>query len=87
MRNKTVADDYTPLHSVYMLDINRKLDKDTMKEVRLCSNYSALKEACLLLACCNVRCSPRVARVPRVSHHPCISPDVLFFAEISLLEA
>lgn len=33
MRNKTVADDYTPLHSVYMLDINRKLDKDTMKEI------------------------------------------------------
>lgn len=38
-------------------------------------------------ACCNVRCSPRLARVPRVSRHPCISPAVLFFAEISLLEA
>ena len=37
MRNKTVEDDYTPLDSVYMLDINRKLDKATMKEVRLCS--------------------------------------------------
>lgn len=33
MRNKTVEDDYTPLDSVYMLDINRKLDKVTMKEI------------------------------------------------------
>lgn len=33
MRNKTVEDDYTPLDSVYMLDINRKLDKATMKEI------------------------------------------------------
>ena len=52
MRNKTVEDKYKPLHSVYMLDINRKLDKGTMKEVRLlCSKYSPLKGARLALDC------------------------------------
>ena len=35
MRNKTVEDKYTPLDKVYMLDINRQLDQDTMKEVHL----------------------------------------------------
>ena len=35
MRNKTVEDKYTPLDKVYMLDINRQLDHDTMKEVNL----------------------------------------------------
>ena len=35
MRNKTVEDKYTPLDNVYMLDINRQLDQDTMKEVHL----------------------------------------------------
>ena len=35
MRNKTVEDKYTPLDKVYMLDINRQLDQDTMKEVNL----------------------------------------------------
>ncbi|KAM7440167.1 hypothetical protein ABFA07_010572 [Porites harrisoni] len=33
MRNKTVEDKYTPLDNVYMLDINRQLDQDTMKEI------------------------------------------------------
>ncbi|XP_068698745.1 uncharacterized protein [Montipora foliosa] len=33
MRNKTVKDKYTPLEEVYMLDANRKLDNDTMKEI------------------------------------------------------
>jgi len=39
MRNKTVEDKYTPLDKVYMLDINRQLDQDTMKEVNL--NFAA----------------------------------------------
>ena len=34
MRNKTVADRYTPLENVFMLDANCKLDHDTMTQVR-----------------------------------------------------
>ncbi len=34
MRYKTVGDAMTPLESVYMLDVTRKVDWDTMKEVR-----------------------------------------------------
>lgn len=33
MRNKTVADRYTPLENVFMLDANCKLDHDTMTQV------------------------------------------------------
>lgn len=33
MRNKTVADKYTPLENVFMLDVNCKLDHDTMTQI------------------------------------------------------
>ena len=33
MRNKTVADRFTSLRNVFMLDIDGKLDDETMKEV------------------------------------------------------
>ena len=33
MRNKTVEDKYTPLDEVFMLDVDGKLDHDTMKQV------------------------------------------------------
>ncbi|XP_078375515.1 uncharacterized protein LOC144658892 isoform X2 [Oculina patagonica] len=33
MRNKTVQDKYTPLDSVFMLEANGKLDRDTMREI------------------------------------------------------
>lgn len=33
MRNKTVADRYTPLENVFMLDANCKLDHDTMTQI------------------------------------------------------
>ena len=33
MRNKTVADRFTSLGNVFMLDIDGKLDDETMKEV------------------------------------------------------
>ena len=33
MRNKTVADRFTSLENVFMLDIDGKLDDETMKEV------------------------------------------------------
>ncbi|XP_022796025.1 DUF21 domain-containing protein At4g33700-like [Stylophora pistillata] len=33
MRNKTVADKYTPLENVFMLDANCKLDHDTMTQI------------------------------------------------------
>ena len=34
MRNKTARDAMVPLPYVYMLDINSKLDDDTMSDVR-----------------------------------------------------
>ncbi len=34
MRDKTVEDAMTPLESVYMLNINGIIDRDTMKDVR-----------------------------------------------------
>ena len=33
MRNKTVQDKHTPLDRVFMLDLDGKLDHDTMKQV------------------------------------------------------
>ena len=33
MRNKTVADRYTPLDNVFMVEANGKLDHETMREV------------------------------------------------------
>ena len=33
MRNKTVADRYTPLENVFMLEANGKLDHSTMRQV------------------------------------------------------
>ena len=33
MRNKTVEDKYTPLDEVFMVDVNGKLDHETMREV------------------------------------------------------
>lgn len=34
MRYKTVVDSMTPLESVYMLEVTRKVDWNTMREVR-----------------------------------------------------
>ncbi len=35
MRDKTVEDAMTPLESVYMLNINAIIDRDTMKDVSI----------------------------------------------------
>ena len=35
MRNKSVQHKYTPLDKVFMLDIDGKLDRETMKQVNL----------------------------------------------------
>ena len=38
MRNKTVADAYTPLHRVFMLDINEKMTQENMNKVTVYMN-------------------------------------------------
>ena len=37
MRNKTVADAFTPLNRVFMFDINEKMTEQNMEKVKLCS--------------------------------------------------
>ena len=59
MRNKTVADRFTSLENVFMLDIDGKLDDETMKEVLkeikatiinlLCTNFEIILFGILLI--------------------------------------
>ena len=51
MRNKSVQHKYTPLDKVYMLDIDGKLDHETMKQVNL------LKQTALIVSTLTKPCT------------------------------
>jgi hypothetical protein len=43
MKHKTLKDCMTPLADLFMLDINARMDKNTMKEVKTISHHFEIR--------------------------------------------